>query len=113
RAFAERTVRTASTHSAARWTAAAAAAGLFLGIALGASYEWDWRARPARAARSASVVQSDSSKIALMPTATRGSDPAPSAATDDAFLSELETMLDRPRTTELQPLDVLTPHVRE
>ena len=42
--FVQRTIR-ASTSRSPRWTAAAAAAGLFLGIALGASYEWDWQAR--------------------------------------------------------------------
>src|SRR5262245_12656637 len=45
----------ASTMRSPRWTAAAAAAGLFLGIALGASYEWEWQPRgasPAMAVRS-------------------------------------------------------------
>ena len=32
---------------------------------------------------------------------------------DDAFLSELEASLERPRTRALQPFDDLTPHVRE
>jgi hypothetical protein len=34
-------------------------------------------------------------------------------AADDAFLSELELALDRPRTRELIAFDAFTPHVRE
>ena len=43
-----RTMAVSTSHGAPRWVAAAAAAGLFVGVALGASYEWEWRARPAR-----------------------------------------------------------------
>lgn len=96
-----------SPHSAPRWIAASAAAGLFLGIALGASYEWDWTARTPKLARRAAEVRAPST-----PLGTQGSGPAPVVATDDAFLSELEGVLDRPRTSELQPFDALTPHVR-
>ena len=99
------------SHSAPRWIAGAAAAGLFLGIAVGASYEWDWKARAPRLARRASQTESVG-PAAFTPLGTRGSDPAPAVAADDAFLSELEGVLDRPRTSELQPFDALTPHVR-
>jgi len=34
-------------------------------------------------------------------------------ASDEAFLSDLEVALERPHTSELQPFDALTPHVRE
>ena len=111
RQFVSRSIAGSTPHSVPRWIAAAAAAGLLLGLALGASYEWEWKARTPRFARSA---QTGSARpAAFTPLATRGSDPAPAVAPDDAFLSELEVMLDRPRTTELQPFDVLTPHVRE
>lgn len=99
----QRTIR-ASTSRSPRWTAAAAAAGLFLGIALGASYEWEWRARttaPALTARSGR----------LAPVAARG--PAADVAADAAFLSELELALEHPRTRELAAFDAFTPHVRE
>ena len=33
--------------------------------------------------------------------------------TDDRFLSDLESALDRPHTSELAVFDALTPHVRE
>lgn len=99
-----------SSHSRSRWIAGAAAAGLFLGIALGASYDWQWRSVGlTNASRQAESVRS----IGPTPLATRGRGPAPGVAADDAFLSELEVVLDRPGTSELRPLDALTPHVRE
>jgi anti-sigma factor RsiW len=103
-----RAVNASGTRALPRWTAAAAAAGLFIGIALGASYEWD-----ARAGRSATLVRDSASRPALLtPIATRGSAPVDVAA-DDAFLSDLEAALEHPRTRELLAFDALTPHVRE
>jgi hypothetical protein len=87
-----------------RWIGAAAAAGLFIGVALGASYQWESRARDTDPFGRASAR--------LAPVATRGSGAADVAA-DDAFLSELDAALDRPRTRELLAYDALTPHVRE
>lgn len=91
---------------APRWTAAAAAAGLFLGIALGASYEWE------RSRLMGPLSGEIGSRARLGPVATRGTSPADVAA-DDAFLSELEVALERPRTSELMAFDAFTPHVRE
>jgi len=45
--------------------------------------------------------------------AARGIGAAPATADEDAFLSDLEVALARPRTRELQPFDALTPHVRD
>jgi hypothetical protein len=116
RPFNARTILASSSHKAPRWIAAAAAAGLFIGVALGASYKSDWRSDPRRdasAARSRTAVQATAHHAAaLTPLATRGSVP-PDIAADDAFLSDLEMSLDRPRSRELQALDALTPHVRE
>ncbi len=100
--FVQGTIR-ASTLRSPRWTAAAAAAGLFLGIALGASYEWDYRARPSTPSLTARSTR-------LAPAVTRG--PADIAADAD-FLSELELALEHPRTRELAAFDAFTPHVRE
>ena len=69
----------ASTLRSPRWTAAAAAARLFLGIALGATYEWDSHPRPSAPAISA-----------------RAAVPNPDIAADADFMSELELALDRP-----------------
>jgi hypothetical protein len=95
--------------AARRWVAGAAAAGLFFGAALGASFEWDWhvRSQPQLAASAR-----ETERPRLTPVATRGTSPA-AVADDDAFLSELEVALERPQTRELQPFDAFTPHVRE
>ncbi len=95
---------------ALKWLAAAAAAGLFLGVALGASYEWESHAR---AVGSVAALRASASRGSrLTPIATRGTVPG-TPADDDAFLSDLEAALERPRTRELLPFDQLTPHVRE
>lgn len=100
--FVRRTMTASSASpTATRWVAAAAAAGLFIGIALGASYEWG--------ARGARALPAD---MRLRPVATQGTEPV-DVATDDAFLSELELALERPHTRELLAFDALTPHVRE
>ena len=99
--FVRRTMTASATPSAPRWVAAAAAAGLFIGAALGASYGWG--------ARGGYDLASDRRRT---PVATRGTTPGEVAA-DDAFLSELELALERPHTRELRAFDALTPHVRE
>jgi hypothetical protein len=103
----QRTIR-ASTSRSPRWTAAAAAAGLFLGIALGASYEWESRARvfsPVMAGRNSATPLS----ARFTPAPARTAD----IGTDDAFITELEVALDRPHTRELAAFDAFTPHFRE
>ena len=97
----QRTIRV-STLRSPRWTAAAAAAGLFLGIALGASYQWESRGRalpglagPTLSARNGPPVRSAD------------------GAADEAFMLELDTALDRPHTRELAAFDAFTPHFRE
>jgi hypothetical protein len=97
-----RSINGSTSSSAPRWIAAAAAAGLFIGVALGASFQWNARVRNPLAA--------DSSR--LNPVATRGTG-QPDVASDAAFLSELEIALERPHTRELQAFDTFTPHVRE
>jgi hypothetical protein len=94
-----------SAKIARRWTAAAAAAGLFLGIALGASYRWD------SAPRRSAIRNAAGGPAQLAPIATRAA--APQAGADDLFMSELDVALDRPHTRELVAIDALTPHFRE
>ncbi len=101
---APRMLASATVRVAPRWIAAAAAAGLFIGLALGASYEWEWHAQPRQSIASAASR--------LTPVATRGTGRVDIAA-DDAFLSELDAAIERPRTRELIAYDALTPHVRE
>jgi hypothetical protein len=106
--FPGRVVRRTMTATSGRWTprsvAAAAAVGLFVGVVVGASYNFGTRAVLTQAARQTAPL--------LTPVATRGSSPA-QVASDDAFLSDLELALERPHTRELLAFDALTPHVRE
>jgi len=95
------------------WIYAAAAAGVVIGIGLGVAYESQWRALQSAHQSRAAIHRAGPSRPAhFVPAATSGDSPAPEAS-DDAFLSDLESALERPRTRELQPLDTLTPHVRE
>jgi hypothetical protein len=108
-----RTITASSSRTAPRWVAAAAAAGLFVGVAVGASYQFRWGLAPHSAAQPFMVAGSASPRAArLTPVATGGAGQADVAA-DDAFLSDLEAALDRPRTRELVAFDDFTPHVRE
>ena len=102
-----RTIEASGSRSAHRWVAAAAAAGLFIGVALGATFQWrsPVQSRPGFFADAGRAQR-------LTPVATRGTGQA-DVASDDAFLSDLELALERPHTRELQAFDALTPHVRE
>jgi hypothetical protein len=102
-----RTVGPRTVRLAPRWMAAAAAAGLFVGVAVGTSY------RSGKTPRTA-IVDSSAARPAQQqaPVATRANNASEFAA-DDAFLTELEMALDRPRTRELLAIDALTPHFRE
>ena len=104
-----RTIAASTARTPPRWVAAAAAAGLFVGVALGASFQWrtQLQGRPS--------LLSDAARaraVRVGPVSTRGSGPT-EVASDDAFLSDLEIALERPHTRELQAFDALTPHVRE
>ena len=101
-----------TSHGAPRWVAAAAAAGLFVGVAVGASYRAPWTVRPVRAARAVTRTATPAPAV-LVPLGTVGSAAESDVAADDAFLSELALALDRPRVHELLAFDALTPHVRE
>ena len=102
---AGRHIEVSSRKVTPRWVAGMVAAGLVLGIGLGASFRWD-RRQPLTASARPSVP------ARLAPVATNGGDPVVTAD-DDAFLSDLEIALDSPRTRELQPFDANTPHVQE
>ena len=104
-----RTIDASTSRSAPRWVAAAAAAGLFVGVAVGASFQWRAQLQ-GRSGFAADAGRARAARMSTLP--TRGSGPA-DAASDDAFLSDLELALERPYTRELQAFDALTPHVRE
>jgi len=98
---------------APRWLAAAAAAGLFVGVAVGGAFSTpQWRSSGSTS-RATTAPPARAAQPAAQP-AVIVNTPAPApAADDDAFLTELEFALQRPHTRELQPFDVLTPHARE
>ena len=103
--FVRRSMTTSTSHGSSRWIAAAAAAGLFIGVAVGASYNYGAHGRPQPV-----LVQPAASL--LTPIATRG-DAQAQPASDDAFLSDLEIALERPHPRELLAFDAFTPHARE
>ena len=89
--------------------AAAAAAGLFIGVGTGLFLDWETRAgssdRRARIVARQTHLEAPASVVEIAR--------PESAATDEAFLAEIEVAGDRPRTRELMAFDELTPHVRE
>lgn len=90
---------------ATRWIAAAAAAGLFVGLAVGMF-------SGSQAFRNARQMSASARPAYLPPVAARGNGPA-SDVSDDAFMLDLDVALERPRTRELLPFEALTPYVRE
>jgi hypothetical protein len=114
--FPGRDLTTASksgVHVTPRWLAGAAAAGLFIGVAVGGYFV------PSRIHRSAPIEATGPA----IPSMTVQPRPASAGAVlvgtqadladDDAFLQDLEVALARPHTRELQPFDAMTPHVRD
>ena len=99
----------ASPRPARRWIAAAAAAGLFVGVGTGLFFDWETgrgaRRRPSTSLARQTNLAAPAGRIELVR-------PGPSQS-DEAFLSELELAGDRPRIRELIAVDALTPHVRE
>ena len=97
---------------AIRWVAAAAAAGLFVGVAASTIFNFSPRASVAREARRGGVTavarQAGSVPSRLSPGVEKAV-----VDMDDMFMSDLESVLDRPHTSELTAFDALTPHVRE
>jgi anti-sigma factor RsiW len=93
---------------ARRWIAAAAAAGLFVGVGTGLFLDWEGT-RGSSARLSRTLARQTHLQAPAVVEITRPE----SAATDEAFLAEIESAGDRPRTRELLAFDALTPHVRE
>jgi hypothetical protein len=87
-----------------RWAAAAAAAGLFVGVSAGMFVDRATGRSPAAAPPQASA------RLAPAPVAIPSAAPVPD---DDTFLWEIEVALGGPRNRELAPFDVLTPRIQE
>jgi len=107
--------RASATHITTRWIAAAAAAGLFVGVAAGTAFNFlpgfdfgnNVRRSPVAMTRKASSPSLPTHLSSAVKKAAEVVD------TDDRFMSDLESVLDRPHTSELVAFDALTPHVRE
>jgi anti-sigma factor RsiW len=96
-----------ATRLTTRWIAGAAAAGLFIGFAVG-GYVGPEPARSSAAATPPMSVQRAANQPAVMVGAT-----VSDTTDDEQFLQELDLALTRSYARELQPFDALTPHVRE
>jgi len=106
-----------------RWIAAAAAAGLFVGVGVGSFFQTGarlTRLHPAPASAPAvpgagpqRPMPVPSPAEPVLASSTEPSGGAGAADSNDEFISELELALERPRTRELRALDELTPHIRE
>jgi hypothetical protein len=91
------------TRRTSRWVAAAAAAGLIIGLAAGhLTHDFSSVRRPLIAQ---TVVRQQVAGTAMM-------DVAP-VVTDDEFLGQIEAAVDRGGPAALRPLDVLTPRAWE
>lgn len=99
-----------TTRVATRWLAAAAAAGLIVGVGVGETFRPSNDGQPAASRTAVSPPAQRPAPAALRISAPT---PAQDAVDDDRFLRELEMALQRPQTRELLSFDNLTPHARE
>ena len=105
---------TSAARLATRWVAAAAAAGLFVGVAAGTVFNFGGRLSFAQGPR-VNISQTARQRLPSVPARLTPATVGTSIGSDrdDAFMSDLESALDRPHTSELVVFDALTPHVRE
>ncbi len=94
----------ARSSGASRWIAAAAAAGLIVGVGVGQMMDF-------RHAAGRSPAAGLEARLAERPQASAS--PIRETAADEAFLVELDASLTRPSVPELRAFDDLTPHAGE
>jgi hypothetical protein len=110
--------------AAPRWIAAAAVAGLIVGVGVGSFFQEGARVSRLRLPALGTLTAPGTTPAASAPSAhpdAPAADPVNAANTspagigdaNDEFVSEWELALDRPRMHELLALDELTPRVRE
>jgi hypothetical protein len=107
--------RTSVSRLAVRWVAAAAAAGLFVGVAASTVFNFGPRFDVVREGRRAGLNIAGRQTLASAVPARVSPGAVEHAVVDmdDMFMSDLESVLDRPHTRELVAFDALTPHLRE
>lgn len=96
-----------SEHHARRWVAAAAAAGLFIGLVVGQVMDIGSRLNDAEVATRSAARTAPPSAVAALRTADWTAEP------DEALLVEIDAALVAPRMPELRPLDHFTPRITE
>jgi predicted anti-sigma-YlaC factor YlaD len=111
--LAVRQSNTSTARLATRWIAAAAAAGLFVGVAAGTAFNFGGRLNFAPSARLNIGQAARQHLTSNVPARLTSGAAGVESTSDDAFMSDLESALDRPHTSELVVFDALTPHVRE
>jgi len=109
--------RTSTSRLVSRWVAGAAAAGLFVGVAAGTMFNFSPRFDFREGRRTGAAAGSHQAAGSTLPTrlSPGSAEKAVKAVVDmdDMFMSDLESVLDRPHTSELVAFDALTPHLRD
>ncbi len=112
--FAAQKPQASTTRRVTRWIAAAAAAGVLVGVTAGTMFKFGDRFDLARTGRRAGTNVAERQVIgAALPARLAAVGVASASDTDDTFMSDLESALDRPHTNELIAFDALTPHLRD
>src|SRR5581483_12412578 len=94
------------TRPATRWIAAAAAAGLLIGLVAGhMTHDFSIMARPLRPVRTIATIDPTPETPALRAVAT--------TISEEEFLSEIDVAIESTGSPSLRPLDDLTPRVWE
>ncbi len=106
---------TALRHPLYRWVAAAAAAGLLIGVGAGRLLyvQPDRDSRAADVPQAAASVQARAAAPVLHAPAGVRETLVGNLIKDEAFLSEIEDAVLQQRISELRALDALTPHIRD
>ena len=103
----------ATPRPARRWIAAAAAAGLIVGVGTGLFFDWD-RVPGRRIAGARKAVLTTTGRLDDRQGRMERMEIArPDPSDDTVFLSEIELAGERPNIRELAAVDALTPHARE
>ena len=100
----------AGARVAPRWMAAAAVAGLVVGVGVGVVFDARHRAATPASSAPFTMTVARPSRVAAPIVAVSGPVPADD---DDAFLAEIEAVLGGPHNQELLLFDALTPRVQE
>lgn len=100
----------AGARMAPRWMAAAAAAGLVVGVGVGVIFDAQRRGATDNQPSPLTMTVARPARASVPIIAVSGPATAPD---DDAFLSEIEAVLGGPHNQELMLFDALTPRVQE